>query len=497
MGLSPGGVSAWGSTDFSELDATVEIPAEGPIFESFSDQDTFDLSNNTIRFEPAAPAQSSPRYFPRFELVPGESTEGIGFVNAGASAAAVTFTAFDRDGSGIRQVGPVFWPSGDQAAYQADGLLGLSDETSAWIEAKSDKDSLRGFFLSQSFPGGTLLGLDGAEVFDATYTSGIFPRVATSGFYSTEVYLANPGQRRTIARITGFDADTQYDGGSHVIEANGFLSTTVEQLFGEGNGFDGYLQVEATEGVIGNAIIRYGSETVSSSNMLPLDEASISLYASHTFIQAGVYFTEVSLINPLDGPDKTASNVTITAYDEGGAVIATPVEVQLEDGQIVSLRDAELGLPTDAPVNAWLHIQSDFDALIGSVTFGDPAANRFESTLPLQSEGTQELYFAQVANGNVGGVDYYTGLALVNPREQSVNVTIRVYASDGSLLGSVERTLSPGEKYIRLLKAIEGIGSLPDQASGYIHISADADVLAFVMFGDMSGNFLSAVPPQD
>jgi hypothetical protein len=118
------------------------------------------------------------------------------------------------------------------------------------------------------------------------------------------------------------------------------------------------------------------------------------------------------------------------------------------------------------------------------------------STLPLQSQPASRLYFAQVANGTVGGVSFFTGVAVVNPGDTPAVVTIEVYGSDGALLGAATRPLAPREKYVRLIHQIEGIGTLPDQSSGYMVVDADRPVFSFVLFGDEPLNFLSAVPAQ-
>jgi len=43
---------------------------------------------------------------------------------------------------------------------------------------------------------------------------------------------------------------------------------------------------------------------------------------------------------------------------------------------------------------------------------------------------------------------------------------------------------------------MEGIGTLENQASGYIHVTAEAPVLSFVLFFDQQFNFMSAVQAQ-
>jgi len=101
-----------------------------------------------------------------------------------------------------------------------------------------------------------------------------------------------------------------------------------------------------------------------------------------------------------------------------------------------------------------------------------------------------------VANGTDYGFDFFTGISIVNPFDTAVDVDIRIHFSNGGLNGQVIRTLQPGEKYVRLLQEIEGIGPLLFQSSGFIHIKATGPVLAFELFGDAPLNYVSAVPAQ-
>jgi hypothetical protein len=496
VGLSPGSVSEFGSTDLSELSTPVPIPIDQPVYQGFTDTDSFDLQFRTIRFEPADPPPGETLYFPRLSFVPEVSTEGFGFVNPGQADAEVVFTAFAENGDPVALSAAQPWPAGEQGAYQADGMLGLTEETQAWVRADSDVEGLLGFFLSQYFPTGILAGLDGAEVSTAPTMDGILPRVKGTGTYVTEIFLANPGHRRARVMVTGYDGAQVYDGGILLIEPFGFVRTDLATLFGEDRLFDGYLRLMSTEGIVGNAIIRFGEESLSSVNLLPVSQAASRLYASHITVVPGFYYTEVSIINVISTEPDAPLTVTLTPYDDKGQLLSAPFDVVVPSGQIVTLRDSELGLPAGVNTDGWLMVDSPDGSIMGCLTFGNPVDNHYESTLPLQAQGSTEVYFAQVANGTVGNVDYFTGLAVINPGDTAVEVTINVHASDGTLYGSVTRTLQPGEKYVRLLKTIEDIGELPDQSSGFLRVSATGPVFAFELFGDDSGNFLSAVPAQ-
>ena len=232
--------------------------------------------------------------------------------------------------------------------------------------------------------------------------------------------------------------------------------------------------------------------SVASLNLSPVSSAAAASYAPHVVFFPGTYYTEVSLINPGGNP----VTAILTAYDASGNPMGTPVEVDIPANQVRILRDDQLGLPAGVASEGWLRVDSTGGSVLGCLTFGNPADNHYMSTLPLQSQPANRLYFAQVANGTVGGVSFFTGIAVVNPGDSPALVTIEVHGSDGALLGTATRQLAPREKYVRLIHQIEGIGTLPDQSSGYILVDADQPVFSFVLFGDEPLNFLSAVPAQ-
>jgi hypothetical protein len=491
VGLCPGAVLDAPSVDLSTLGSTIPIPTAAPIYQGFRNTDTFDLANTTLHFEPETsfiPMQTV--YFPRLSFDPGHWAEGYGFVNTGATQANVQFTAYGPSGAVIDTSDLVSWPAHGQGAYQIDGILGLTQATDGWVKADSDQAGMLGFFLTQEFSPAGLAGLDGAEVWTDTTSVAYLPLVKTTGTFSTELFIANPGSTSADVTLTGYDGAATLAGGTHAVPAGGFIKLDVATAFGAA--FDGALKAEASGGTfIGNAVIKDGDSAMSSLNFMPSTLPDQNLYASHVVLFPDVYYTEINLFNP----NGTAAVATITPYKADGTTVSAPFQVNVPANQVISLRDTELGLPSGESTEGWLAVDSD-QPLVGCLTFGNPVDNHYMSTLPLQSRGASDLYFAQVANGNVGGVDFFTGIAVVNPSASPVDVTISVYASDGTLYGSATRTLAAGEKYVRLLQNIEGIGSLPAQSSGYIHVTSTGDVFSFVLFGDSSLNFLSAVPAQ-
>ena len=492
VGVGPGAVLSAPMTDLSAQSGTIYIPPNTPVYQGFRDTDTFDLSNTTLHFEPLTFVPVETVYFPRMSYVPGAWADGYGFVNPNASTATVRFTGYDGNGGTVGTSDLITWPAHGQGAYQIDGLLGVTGATDAWVKAESDQPGMLGFFLTQEFGGGGLAGLDGAEVWAGPTTTNCFlPMVKATGTFSTELFIVNPGAAPITASLTGYDGVNTLNGGNHNVPAGGFVKVDVATAFGAG--FDGALRVAGNGGAfLGNAVIKDGAVAISSLNLMPFTAGNENLFASHVVLFPDVYYTEINLYNP----NGTAATATISPYDATGSLISSPFDVNVPANQVLTLRDTQLGLPSAQSTEGWIKVNST-QPLLGCLTFGNPVDDHYMSTLPLQSQSASDLYFAQVANGNVGGVDFFTGIAVVNPNLVAVDVTIQIYGSDGTLLGSATRTLAAGEKYVRLIQSIEGIGSLPAQASGYMHVtSTGGGVFSFALFGDAALNFLSAVPAQ-
>ena len=149
------------------------------------------------------------------------------------------------------------------------------------------------------------------------------------------------------------------------------------------------------------------------------------------------------------------------------------------------------GLPADRP-----HRRRG--GLAGSVTFGEAGAGRFLSSLPLQSVGHNRYLLGHIANGTIGSVDYFTGIAVLNP-EQNVlaEAAVEIAAYDQNGLQQDRRTISLGGRERRVFLLHQLMPTLTSLFGGYItveNLSAGSGILVFELFGDTQLQFLSAVP---
>lgn len=467
--------------------ANITIPPHQPVWQAFKDTDTFDLSGITLHYVPFDKKQTL--YFPRMSFRLNSWVDGYGFVNSSNNPAQLRFTAYDTSGTAETSSNPLALAAKNQAAYNSDGLLNVpGTDVDFWVIAESDQTGIKAFFETQELVGG-LAGLDGAEAVGVTLTSGVVPRVKTVGSYDTELFVANPGTEIAVLTCTGYDGTNVYNANPVNIPPKGFVKLDVFSLFRRA--FDGYLKIQSTVGVVGNAVIKDSNVSISSINIQPSSSYAQTLYAAHLALMPNVYYTEVNL----DNPNATAATVTITPYRADGTTFAAPFQVTVPANQCVTLRDTALGLPAGETSEGWLKVDSTL-AIVGCLTFGNPVDNHYMATLPLQSSGAMDYYFAHVADGLFGSTSFFTGLAVVNPGETTASVTIAIYSTSGALLGQVTVNLPARQKYVRLLQFIEGMPALPDPLTGYIRITSNKNIYTFELFGDDVLSFLSAVPAQ-
>jgi hypothetical protein len=444
--------------------------------------------------EYTCPASVSPLreiYFPRFSSVEDRKLEGFGLLNAGTESAFQRFYLYDEHGELLEVTELDEWPAMRQQAVNANYLFETAERQTGWVLARTNQPGFLGFFLTQFSSEYNLVALDGAVATDITVMEGIFPRVRNTYGAETEIFLANPGGEEAEVTLTIRDGNFLWAGLPFRIAPRGMAEFTLTELLGAGTSVDGYMAVKSSNGLVGNAVIRYGHETLSSVPLQATAEASDVLYAGHVTSFPGLWFTEVNLVNPTGG----TADVVLTTFGDDGQPMAAPLHCWIPPQRMVTLRDAELGLPLKSDRDGWLKIDSPGVPLLGCVTFGDPAGHDYETTLPLQSAGAEDFYFAHLAMGDYGA-RYFTGISLVNPNDIAVELSLAVHRPNGTINGLCSLTLQPGEKYVRLLQDIDGLRLTYTYGTGYLHITSTGPVLACEIFGDEALNFISAIPAQ-
>jgi hypothetical protein len=135
--------------------------------------------------------------------------------------------------------------------------------------------------------------------------------------------------------------------------------------------------------------------------------------------------------------------------------------------------------------------------VVGDVLFGDALVGKTVAGLPLESRLFNGMVFSQVAEGSSGSVSYFTGIAALNPGNQSVELMVSVYSETGRLAGINSVLLPAGQRFSRTLSQL--VPAVAGQQRGYVvvNVLGSTGVAIFELFGDTALNrFLAAVPPQ-
>jgi hypothetical protein len=242
------------------------------------------------------------------------------------------------------------------------------------------------------------------------------------------------------------------------------------------------VQVISGEGVVGFELLRFPEAGTVVGLNATRGGALNQSYSAQLAITPD-YFTNLKLINT----STLARTVTLHAIAENGTDLAPPATVHLEVGQSLEQNAGQLlGIANGI---GSLRVEADGPGIIGDVLFGDPAGLNFAASCPLQSRGFTRTVFSHVANA----MNYFTGVALLNPNAQTASVTLDVYAVSGAKTGSTVLTLGPRERFSKLLTEL-----LPESAGqmgGYYVLTSNMPIIAQELFGDTSLRFLSAVPP--
>jgi hypothetical protein len=209
----------------------------------------------------------------------------------------------------------------------------------------------------------------------------------------------------------------------------------------------------------------------------------------------GVYYqTWLTLLNPT----AEGTQVNLRLYGDNGQLLGSsspqtvPARSKLHQN-FVTLFGA------DQPLTGYLVVEpSGPGALAGAVTFGEAGAGRFLSALPLSASGAADFLVGHIANGTLGPVAFFTGLAVLNPHDSVHSIRVAAFDQSGQPIGSTTDSVpARGREVFLLDQKIPGLSSI---FGGYLRIQdlsdPEAQLRVFALFGDTPLNFLSAVAAQ-
>jgi hypothetical protein len=507
-GLDPTEFSTGGDPDGDGLSNFMEFilatdPQEADTDgDGASDRREYDAGTDPLDVE-SFPTQNL--YFPFYQGGNGSFT-GFAVSNYSQNDVSLTFRALDAGGSLLSGgANPTSFDlsSESQLARLGHEIFQVSASTDhkGWVELEVDSPQIGSFFL---FGRGNQM--DGSVAIEEKAEKLYFTRVVDgeSTFWGetadTYLALANPNDQSVTVQLTlmgagemiditeaGPEAESSPLTKTRTIPAKGYIYEDVSELFETDFPIlSGYVVAEVTQGsgVAGfEMVVLPEAETVIGLNA-GAGDGSQMLYSAQ-LANGPNLFTDLNLVNTSD----QVRTVTAIGIDQDGNELGRD-QFNLQPGESMTDDVAFLfGLDLDKMTVGSIRVETDGEGVIGDVIFGEIEVLQYAAGLPLQTQTFSEAIFSHVAVTD----GFFTGLALYNPGGSTAQVTIEVFSPNGQKQGETIFSLPPGTRTSQLVREL--VQGLTEQLGGYIVIQSTQPLVAQQLFGNMSLDLLSSVPP--
>ncbi|CAM2008168.1 hypothetical protein [Acanthopleuribacter pedis] len=434
------------------------------------------LANVSVPITLSRPVSKSGEHHLFFPLLEGGSDKmtHLGFTNLNNEAATLDVLIFDQQG------GLLEGPNRQTLAGLAGAQIQFDAEPAAWAVATLTVDGV----ASPLFSGvANVRSVDGEELYTLSPVSDSEPFVYVphiaqdvNQFYTLGAAVnlsdANQTLRLGAAETNGFTLGAVDPGGQAFFNFAEVMGGTIQ---GPGWG-DITLDGSGTDRVIGAEVFGLVPDTgVRQSVGVGLNQQSAQeLYFVHIAGDTSRFWTGIVLINIGD----VVTNVTVESYSADGDLV-TSQALEFNAGEkrtfLVSAGRFDFGEGA-----AWLRVVADQPMtgyeLFGTLPPGDQFAG-FETITNLSNR----LAIPHTENGvSAGG---WTGVALVNPADQTANIQLRLVAADGTIKATKTETLNPKVKLVQLASNLFD----SDIAAGdVILIESSENIAGFVLYGSGS-----------
>lgn len=194
-------------------------------------------------------------------------------------------------------------------------------------------------------------------------------------------------------------------------------------------------------------------------------EATEPLLLPHFTFKQGQWTTDITLQNPTS----TQQVCQVEAFDSDGNLVGTarwhiPAKGAVH-GPIQAL------IPNLSSETGWLRIQRESAQISGTMAFTATASGG-TSTLPFSAASNEHLAFPLLRNN----AQWASGLVLLNPNTTAADVSLAMYAMDGSLLSEETLSLAAGRKHVAMAADLTNT-ALPELTT--LRVSADNPIQAF------------------
>jgi hypothetical protein len=201
--------------------------------------------------------------------------------------------------------------------------------------------------------------------------------------------------------------------------------------------------------------------------------ASGERYFSH-FDSTAAWWTGIALANP----NSSSANVTLTAYNQSGALIGNSSITLPANGQKSFQAKDQLGISG----TGWIQIVPD-KQLVGLEIFGNIASGS-QAGLSLSRQPSNNFGFSHFDTT----ADWWTGIAFANPQSTQANVTLTAYNQSGAPIGSSTITLPAMEQ-----KSFQVKDQLGVSGTGWIGVESNQPIVGLELFGNIHTGQITGV----
>ncbi len=419
-------------------------------------------------------------------------TTGYAMLNNASSGAATTFAAYDSTGllpgndPTNRNIA-----AGSQFATLGYQLFGMDAATPALGSVlASSAQPLAGFFLL--FDSNFSRFSVGANASDGADLNLLFLKHESDASGNSRYVVFNPGVNNANVTVTPIST-----GGAPLAVAKTATVAPKSQSVFNFDGVttsSGYVKVQSDRPVSGLEVIDSSQAMTALGAVTAGSEAR--LFFPHIAVNGG-YTTQIGIVNTSANP----AGITLTAYDSNGQVLGTPAAVSLAaNGQLLQSVDSLFAIGAGPLVTGYVVAQSD-QPIQGFTSFRyDVGTTHSAAVVPAGSVPEQLLLFSHVAHNPPTGLNYQTGIALLNPFGVPVGYTLRVFDASGVKVKELSDTLAPGQKVAKYLShPLATAGFFTDPISlgdGHVEVQTDYGLLGFELFFTENLSQLASVPAQ-
>jgi hypothetical protein len=484
---------------------------------------------NSVLFDTPRTAQS---YFENpYALVPKPTGQammprvsnytGIAVTNPSAGEIEITYVARHYNGALVAEEGvenPVtyrFEPGHQLAAFPGEIFRGFSESDRrpifdtgevGWVEVFSYDGDVQAVFLEGDAQAAALDGNVGGRGGESAV---VFPDLRLGAGESTGIELLNLSFDDVMVRLQLLDRSGSVlrEEPEEFIAGYGIRSL----MLGPGSGLLGGIDPARVASLRVSCNNDNSIKSSSCAGLLGLATCtdpfrSLATYYAVTNSSAGGVLVGPQFAAGPAGSGSWSTSVQITRLDGGSA----PVYLDVFDGKGNLLRTlqedvASLGQAAfviggsdpawrDSLVTGYVRVRSDSGNIGGdvSVRWSDGRGSMY-SSYPLSNFLYSDFRFNQVAQGWSDRIEYYTGVAMMNDLDRSVEALVEVFTPDGVLDRSATVLLEGYQQYNALLSQLFGDPAYT-RLDGYMRIRATEPISAIVLYGDSTNQFLSSVP---